>query len=237
MALIRCPECGKQISDKAEYCVGCGYPIAQIHKFDTDMTRVEAESTSEFDALADDIFWNNIKGEDIRTNETQMMKLLVKRTGCDMSTAYEAFEKRFSNIESLNKDNPYTICPVCHSFNQVGVFTCVECGHKYSFGEYNVFYPESMRSLEKNEQLPVDTYRKGKWYTKIKCPRCYSIEFQALGTKKKFSLGKALVGNTIGGILLGPAGAIAGTFEGVHGKDGKTTFVCNHCGKVWKQKI
>lgn len=27
MALIYCPECGKQISDKAKYCINCGYPI------------------------------------------------------------------------------------------------------------------------------------------------------------------------------------------------------------------
>ncbi len=28
MALIRCPECGKQVSDKAESCQGCGFPIS-----------------------------------------------------------------------------------------------------------------------------------------------------------------------------------------------------------------
>ena len=28
MALIQCPECGKMISDKAEFCLGCGYPIS-----------------------------------------------------------------------------------------------------------------------------------------------------------------------------------------------------------------
>ncbi len=27
MALIKCPECGKQISDKAGSCPGCGCPI------------------------------------------------------------------------------------------------------------------------------------------------------------------------------------------------------------------
>lgn len=27
MALITCPECGKQISDKAEVCINCGYPL------------------------------------------------------------------------------------------------------------------------------------------------------------------------------------------------------------------
>ena len=29
MALIKCPECGKEISDKAENCPDCGYPLTQ----------------------------------------------------------------------------------------------------------------------------------------------------------------------------------------------------------------
>lgn len=27
MALIKCPECGKEISNKAKMCIHCGYPI------------------------------------------------------------------------------------------------------------------------------------------------------------------------------------------------------------------
>lgn len=27
MAMITCPECGKQISDKADKCPNCGYPL------------------------------------------------------------------------------------------------------------------------------------------------------------------------------------------------------------------
>ena len=38
MALIYCPECGKQISDKAEKCVHCGYQINEI--------KVEPEKTT-----------------------------------------------------------------------------------------------------------------------------------------------------------------------------------------------
>lgn len=30
MALIKCPECGREISDKAEKCIHCGYPIQEI---------------------------------------------------------------------------------------------------------------------------------------------------------------------------------------------------------------
>lgn len=33
MSLINCPKCGKQISDKSKYCVGCKYPInAKIYE-------------------------------------------------------------------------------------------------------------------------------------------------------------------------------------------------------------
>ena len=33
MALIRCPECGKEFSDKAVACPNCGFPTNQIHNF------------------------------------------------------------------------------------------------------------------------------------------------------------------------------------------------------------
>ncbi len=29
MALIRCPECGREISDKSSTCIGCGAPVTQ----------------------------------------------------------------------------------------------------------------------------------------------------------------------------------------------------------------
>ena len=30
MALIKCPECGKEISDKAQSCIHCGCPLAEV---------------------------------------------------------------------------------------------------------------------------------------------------------------------------------------------------------------
>lgn len=29
MALIKCPECGKEVSDKSDKCVNCGYPLSE----------------------------------------------------------------------------------------------------------------------------------------------------------------------------------------------------------------
>lgn len=32
MALIKCPECGQEISDKSSVCIHCGYPIKESPK-------------------------------------------------------------------------------------------------------------------------------------------------------------------------------------------------------------
>ena len=31
MALIKCPECGKEVSDKAQACINCGCPLAGVN--------------------------------------------------------------------------------------------------------------------------------------------------------------------------------------------------------------
>lgn len=36
MALILCPECGREISDKAVFCPGCGYPMRQVKEPEKD---------------------------------------------------------------------------------------------------------------------------------------------------------------------------------------------------------
>lgn len=74
--------------------------------------------------------------------------------------------------------------------------------------------------------------------SKVMCPRwsCDGIGLP-VDTKKKFSFGKAIVGNTIGGVLGGPVGAVVGAATGIKGKNGKTKFVCQKCGNVFEKKI
>jgi len=42
MALITCPECGNQISDKAAVCIHCGYPLSEYK----EVTVIEAEKSN-----------------------------------------------------------------------------------------------------------------------------------------------------------------------------------------------
>ena len=36
MALIKCSECGREISDKAVSCPGCGCPVSEIETEEAD---------------------------------------------------------------------------------------------------------------------------------------------------------------------------------------------------------
>lgn len=73
---------------------------------------------------------------------------------------------------------------------------------------------------------------------RIKCPSifCGSTNVAPVNTKKQFSVGKAVVNNTIGGLIAGPAGALVGIATGFNGKK-ETTFVCMKCGRTFSVKI
>lgn len=51
MALIKCPECGKMISDKAHACPNCGYPLQKrarraIHELRREAERAESKKAA-----------------------------------------------------------------------------------------------------------------------------------------------------------------------------------------------
>ena len=46
MALIKCPECGKEISDKAASCPNCGFPITQ-----GNVTQEPPQKQKEYDTI------------------------------------------------------------------------------------------------------------------------------------------------------------------------------------------
>lgn len=48
MALIKCPECEKEISDKSEKCIGCGFPIKDfLRNQEEERTKKELETLEE----------------------------------------------------------------------------------------------------------------------------------------------------------------------------------------------
>ena len=51
MAIIKCPECGKEVSDKAKVCPNCAYPIAELNssKLYSTYQNKNDSSSKEFD--------------------------------------------------------------------------------------------------------------------------------------------------------------------------------------------
>lgn len=73
---------------------------------------------------------------------------------------------------------------------------------------------------------------------KARCPKwgCNGIGVP-VETEKKFSFTKGVLGTALGAIAFGGVGAAIGATTGVGGKNGKTKFICNKCGRVFEKKI
>lgn len=94
MALIKCPECGKEISDKAKACIHCGYPLAELK----DAVSKEDEKR---------------KFEKIDAQITEKMneeKILVRKAGITLIDPQNAQQgcrtEEKSKINDLNKEKP-----------------------------------------------------------------------------------------------------------------------------------
>lgn len=146
MALIKCPECGKEISDKSEVCIHCGFPIKK--------QRVVIVNGKEFDR---EIFEKFLRGE---LNILQVVNPL-----CDAADAHAGilFDKMVEIRETkqipdvINTPPSIAIkdptCPMCNSTNlekitapkrifSAGIFglgsdkigksfECKNCGYKW----------------------------------------------------------------------------------------------------------
>lgn len=133
MALITCPECGKQISDKAVACPGCGFPMVRK----SDETK-EAETTSEFDKIADQICrqhpnemvaaireLRNATGLDFKT-AVDMMHIRYKGgTREELEAQKKALKKEKKRQAAENLQNTIRVVPDVDSKNKVA--RCPKC--------------------------------------------------------------------------------------------------------------
>lgn len=102
MALIKCPECGKEISDKSDKCIHCGFPL---------------RSTP--------IIQENINGKyydvtflrDTNIPFVRKVNMVRELTGCDLFLAKEIAHKYHITQESSTEkeEDNRPKCPTCGS--------------------------------------------------------------------------------------------------------------------------
>lgn len=89
MALIKCPECGREISDKADSCPLCGYPIRTPKK--ESVVKPKTQSVIDYgkgkvvNAIYNKIDYGNFRGQDAPRNKPStlsIMALIFSIIGC-----------------------------------------------------------------------------------------------------------------------------------------------------------
>ena len=82
MALIKCPECGKEVSDQSDVCVNCGYPIKNqnvktlVELVGDNYTKVEAVDETKKVTTST----NKVEAYDVMILEYSGLKLLAKNS-------------------------------------------------------------------------------------------------------------------------------------------------------------
>ena len=152
MSLINCPECGKEISDKSETCIHCGYPLSERNMCFINGTKYDLSFVFKY-----------------KYNErTIPMKKIMELTDCTLDAAGNAvnemfktgkipetliLEKKKVKVQQQNSTPtpPKLTCPKCGSTNItegtkgfslmtgfVGSgnfrYVCKECGNKWKPG-------------------------------------------------------------------------------------------------------
>ena len=209
MALIKCPECGKEISDKATICIGCGFPIKEY---------LEEKTV-------------NVCNENTNKKCSYCGSENVDEDGycddCGMKIHPVQKEKSEHKTADINNED-YTICPKCGFYNKVGVFKCIKCGHHYSMSEYIV-----LKSIN-NEFDGVYKYNLLGEKIEVYCPRCGS-ENCSHYQEQKMVPGKTKTRYTVNLNPLRPFTLINKKEKVVRREQVMTEdkFICNSCGKIF----
>lgn len=92
MALIKCPECEREISDKATACPHCGYPISPAPTVDEP---IQSEDNNYDELIADLLSQNN-------NNKILTIKKLMHMTGLSMSEAKKEVDTYCSFAQTVS---------------------------------------------------------------------------------------------------------------------------------------
>lgn len=118
MSLITCPECGKEISDKALTCIHCGYPIKKEETFHTTkkfvymcMGECLSNPFKEFDEYKGDVQVCPDCGSRLEYYETETID-----NDTDLVVEHFIAEESKKNTHNAHLSNQPK-CPTCGSTN------------------------------------------------------------------------------------------------------------------------
>lgn len=110
--LIKCPECGKEISDKSAHCIHCGFPITNIAQ--TNICKIGNcgyDLSEELQMVLDGVdkvkVVGKLRSKDLTLKEAVKMYSILN----DTKSVPSNFEKEPEEVDTTPK------CPTCQSTN------------------------------------------------------------------------------------------------------------------------
>ena len=130
MALIRCPECGKEISNKAETCPNCGYPTAGLCK--------AKRTTNEYAVILENAGVNKVKVirnvrevtglglKEAKEMTESVPHVVIDKISLEAATAIKnAFEDDGAIVSVVSSDDKSNQIAVAKEANKI---RCPRCG-------------------------------------------------------------------------------------------------------------
>ena len=116
MALLKCPECNNNVSDKAEACPHCGYPIQQICKKYTVINGVKFDVTDITKKILDAKTIEDLEPiqKYIRSNFNISPIKFIKPVR-ELQDAPKAINCDILSNKNIHQNTPK--CPTCQSTN------------------------------------------------------------------------------------------------------------------------
>lgn len=176
MALINCPDCGKEVSDKVTNCIHCGCPLDK---------RIYMEQTD--DAKIDDKLINRLLADGMKT---QAVKEVQRITGWSFIEAKEYIMLYSTEKNTKSKTQIYTTaprkvrCPRCDNNIYENTLKCPYCG-------LDNIGSELIKKEREDSILKANT---------VKCPKCGSTQIQAV--PRKWSLMTGILTNKVDRVCL-----------------------------------
>lgn len=140
MALIKCPECGKEISDKSEKCIHCGFPLTETKN------KICVINGEEYDlSFILDFYKDHPDGK------VKLIGTFRRMTNCGLKDAKDVIDKILETNEipkvlilkqqesskKVEEDNRPK-CPYCNSTNIKKITTGSKVAHTALFGIFSM---------------------------------------------------------------------------------------------------
>lgn len=136
--LIECPECKNQISDKAEFCPHCGYPMNAINTDNCcNINGIIYDLTEILELLPE------VGEKDTDTHPLHLVGIINHKTSLDWNASKELIDivletkkipTNFSGTIEVKQVNSTPKCPTCQSTNIKKISTTVKATNTVLFG-------------------------------------------------------------------------------------------------------